>query len=99
MGVKPWGRANLVLGAIAAVALVAGGLYLWRGNQANSEFRTLARRHDDHSKALLETSRNIRGARGHTGTGHVEFLAGRQHLEYRGLDLGVVVFSRSSLTI
>jgi hypothetical protein len=42
MGVKPWGRANLVLGAIAAVALVAGGLYLWRGNQANSEFRTLA---------------------------------------------------------
>ena len=42
MGVKPWGRANLVLGAIAALALVAGGLYFWQGNQADSEFRALA---------------------------------------------------------
>ncbi len=42
MGVKPWGRANLVLAAIVAVALAAGGLYFWRGDQANSEFRALA---------------------------------------------------------
>ncbi len=41
MGAKHWGRANVVLGVIAAVALVAGGLYLWRGNQANNEFGAL----------------------------------------------------------
>ena len=42
VGVKPWGRANFVLGAIAALALAAGGLYFWRGDQENSEFRALA---------------------------------------------------------
>ena len=42
MGARPRGRANFVLGAIGAVALVAGGLYLWRGDQANSEFGALA---------------------------------------------------------
>ena len=42
MGARPWGRANLVLGMIAALALVAGGLYWWRGDQANSEFGALA---------------------------------------------------------
>ncbi len=42
MGPKPWGRPNAVLGAIAAVALAAGGLYFWLGDQANSEFRALA---------------------------------------------------------
>ncbi len=38
MGPRPWGRANFVLGAAAAVTLVAGGLYLWPGDQANDGF-------------------------------------------------------------
>ena len=39
---KASGRINFVLGAIAVVALVAGGLYLWRNYQASDAFEALA---------------------------------------------------------
>ncbi len=42
MAGKASGRTKFVLGTIAVLALVMGGLYLWRSNQANSEFGALA---------------------------------------------------------
>ena len=40
--VKASGRMSLVVGAIAVAAVAAGGLYVWRSNQASGAFEALA---------------------------------------------------------
>ncbi len=67
------GRANLVLGAIAVLALVAGGIYLWRNNQASGIFEALAARGQ---KALAK----VKTTPGHGG-GHLAVGRGQAYPE------------------
>ena len=66
---KASGRINLVLGAIAVAALVAGGLYLWRSYQTSGDFEALAAR-GQAALARVETTPD-------RGGGHLALGQGR----------------------
>jgi hypothetical protein len=63
---KGSGRINLVLGAVALAAVVAGGLYLWQLQQAGSRFETLIAEGQP-ALARVETTPDHGG--GHLGPG------------------------------
>ncbi len=67
---KASGRINLVLGAIAVAALVAGGLYLWRNYQTSGDFEALAAQ-GQAALARVETTTNLGGGHLTPGQGHV----------------------------
>ncbi len=67
---KGSGRINLVLGAIAAVALVAGGLYLWRTYRASGDFEALAAQGQP-ALARVETTPDFGGGHLAPGQGHL----------------------------
>ncbi len=67
---KASGRINLVLGAIAVAALVAGGLYLWRNYQTSGDFEALAARGQE-ALTRVETTTNLGGGHLTPGQGHV----------------------------
>ncbi len=67
---KASGRINLVLGAIAVAALVAGGLYLWRSYQTGGDFEALAAQ-GQAALARVETTTNFGGGHLTPGRGHV----------------------------
>ncbi len=67
---KASGRINLVLGAIAVAALVAGGLYLWRSYQTSGDFEALAAR-GQAALARVETTPDRGGGHLAPGQGHV----------------------------
>ncbi len=67
---KASGRVNLVLGAIAVAALVAGGLYLWRSYQAGGEFEALAAQ-GQAALARVETPTDLGGGHLAPGQGRV----------------------------
>ncbi len=71
---KASGRINLILGAIAVAALVAGGLYLWRGYQTRGEFEALAAQ-GQAALARVETPAGRGG--GHLAPGQGHFYDGR----------------------
>ena len=63
---KGSGRINLVLGAIALVAVAAGGFYLWRTIQTSGDFEALAAQ-GQAALARVETARD--SGRGHLDPG------------------------------
>ena len=63
---KGSGRINLILGAVALVAVVAGGLYLWQLQQAGSSFEALVAEGQP-ALARVETPPDRGG--GHLGPG------------------------------
>ena len=67
---KASGRINLVLGAIAVAALVAGGLYLWRNYQTSGDFEALAAR-GQAALTRVETTTNRGGGHLAPGQGRV----------------------------
>ncbi len=67
---KASGRINLVLGAIAVAALVAGGLYLWRNYQTSGDFEALAAQ-GQAALTRVETTTNLGGGHLTPGQGHV----------------------------
>ena len=67
---KASGRINLVLGAIAVAALVAGGLYMWRSYQTSGDFEALAAR-GQAALARVETTPDRGGGHLAPGQGHV----------------------------
>ncbi|MCH8038486.1 MAG: DUF3105 domain-containing protein, partial [Proteobacteria bacterium] len=67
------GRINLVLGAIAVAALVAGGLYLWRSYQTSGDFEALAAR----GQAALARVETTSGGGGHLAPGQVHLYGVR----------------------
>ena len=67
---KASGRINLVLGAIAVAALVAGGFYLWRSYQTSGDFEALATQ-GQAALTRVETTTNLGGGHLTPGQGHV----------------------------
>ncbi len=66
-------RINAALGAIAALAVVAGGLYLWRSARSQEAFLALAAAGHG-ALARVETTRNF--GRGHLAVGQGHIYAG-----------------------
>lgn len=60
---------NIILGVIALVAAVAGGLYLWQGVQTGNDFEALAAKGQD-ALARVETTANGGGGHLSPGQGH-----------------------------
>ncbi len=70
---KASGRINLVLGAIAVAALVAGGFYLWRSYQTSGDFEALAAQ----GQAALARVETTPGGGGHLALGQVHLYGVR----------------------
>ncbi len=67
---KGSGRINIVLGALAVVAVAAGGLYLWRNFQTGSTFEALVAEGGP-ALARVETTRDLGGGHLTPGRGHL----------------------------
>ena len=66
-------RIDLVFGAIAAAALIAGGVYWWQGYQSGVEFEALA----GQGRAALDRVKTTSGRGGHLEPGQFQAYAER----------------------